>query len=817
MRFSLLFFILLLLFHPFEQLFSSENLNPFPLPPDAISASYEGGPFSNVLNPVFSDTNGKTYLAYRYYSYNKGENANHFLGFNIFGLSFIYSRFNEIYSSETDQYIDAESNLFNINKGFFFGNTFGFGGGYSFSRSDNPDFDKYKSFNTGFLLRPARFLSFAFTMHDIKGEYNNLKLKRRDTWSVSMRPYFQNITLSADGSKLSSEKFGDMDYTFAAGIKLPSDIEISGKIDTDKNLQFAISIPLFFRARYPSSMVLDGYASSFKNSGADYYSAGISYSIERNTKAKEFSNTRNLLYIKFDRPVKEVERPLFFGEKNPVFTELLSAIINAGDDRTIKGLFIEIDQVSFGMAQIQEIRTEILKIKELGKKVYAVLNYPGNREYYLASTADKIFFTPNSTFYLRGLSAQIYFLKGLMDKAGVEYESVRYGKYKSLNESVTRETMSPEFRENMESLLSNMNEQFVSDISSSRNIDEQVITDLFNEGFYLPSEAKDKGFIDEVMYKDEAINKIGEDVLLINLKDYIKEKVQLRQWGPVPAIAVIHVNGTIIPGESRSSAFDSNIGDATYSNALEAAFTNNMVKALVIRIDSGGGSASASDYMWRELARLKEKYPKPVVFSFGNTAASGGYYIACTGDEILASRGTITGSIGVIAGKLNLSELYNRLGINKEVIKMSEFADIFSEAKKLTEKERNLIQEGINFTYRRFTGKVAEARGFSTDTIPQIAEGRVFTGDQAVEKNLVNQNGGIMTAIELAKTRADLKGNYNVLHLPEGRLLLPGIIRGTTDSSIFNSLIPAISNIEKYNMLKDEPHLYLQPYYIEIE
>ena len=377
--------------------------------------------------------------------------------------------------------------------------------------------------------------------------------------------------------------------------------------------------------------------------------------------------------------------------------------------------------------------------------------------------------------------------------------------------------MSPEFRENMESLLSNMNEQFVSDIASGRNIDEEVITDLFNKGFYLPSEAKDKGFIDEVMYKDEAVKKTGENIYLVNFRDYIKEKVQLRQWGPVPAIAVIHVNGTIIQGESRNSAFDSNIGDATFSKAIESAFKNPLVKALVIRVDSGGGSASASDYMWRELARLKEKYPKPVVFSFGNTAASGGYYIACTGDEILAGRGTITGSIGVIAGKLNLSELYNRLGINKEIIKMSEFADIFSESKKLTEKERKIIQEGINFTYHRFTEKVAEARGFTIDTIPQVAEGRVFTGEQAVEKNLANQIGGIMTAIELAKTRADLKGKYNVLHLPEGRLLLPGIIRGTTESLFYNGLMPAINNIEKYNMLKEEPNLYMQPFYIEIE
>ncbi len=812
---SILLIAIILTLMPLTSISASEEI--FPLPPDAISASYEGGPFSMVLNPVFSDTSGKSSFAYRYFSYNEGERANHFLGFNLFGLSFMYSRYNEIYSSETDGYTDSASDLYYINKGFFIANTFGFGGGYSFSKSNNKDFDRYKAFNAGFILRPSQYISFGFTMRDMKGEYSGGDIYRRDTWSISIRPYFQNITLSMDGSKLSNEKFEDMDYSFSGNIKFFNDMELTGKIDTDKNIQFALSIPLFFRTKYPSSMVIDGYASSFENSRGDYRSAGFSYSIARNTKAKEFHGTHNLLHIKFDRPIKEVERPAFFAEKNPVFTELLSAIINAGDDRTIEGLFIEIDRVHFGMAQIQEIRDEILKIKSRGKKIYAVLNYPGNKEYYLASTADTIYFTPNSPFHLTGLSAQVYFFKGILDKAGIEYESVRFGKYKSLNEPLTRGSMSPEFRENMESLLKSLNEQFVTDIISDRGIDREAVDELFSRGFYNPAEAKEKGFIDEIMYRDEAVKKIAKNVFLVNFKDYSKERVQMRQWGPVPAIAVIHVNGIIISGESRGSVFETTIGDATYSRVLEAVFKSRLVKGVVIRVDSGGGSASASDYMWHDLARLKKKYPKPVVFSFGNTAASGGYYIACTGDEILASRGTVTGSIGVIAGKLNLSELYSRLGINKEVIKMSEFADIFSESKKLTEKEREIIQEGINFTYNRFTEKVAEARGFKEETIPGVAEGRIFTGEQAIENNLVNQSGGIMAAIEMAKVKAEVTGNYNVLHLPEGRLLLPGLIRGTAETSIIKNLFPFAADLEKYSLLSKESHLYLQPYYIDIE
>lgn len=806
--------VFIIVFSSIGSLFSTETL--FPLPPDAMSASYETGPFSMILNPVFSDISG-AYLAYRYFAYNQKHNPNHLLGFNIFGISFMYGRYNNIYSNSVDQYIDSNTNLFHINKGFFFGNTLGLGAGYTFSKSDISFYDDYSAFNIGFLLRPSRFLSFAFTMHDINGKYDTGSLNRRDTYSISLHPYFQNITLSADGTKLSNEKFKDMDYAFSGSIKLPNDMELTGKFDTDKNIQFALTMPFFFRSKNSHSIMIDGYGSSFKNSRLNYYSAGISYSFARNTKAKEIYSANNLLYIKFDQPIKEVEKTFFFSKKNPVFTELLAAIINAGNDNTIQGLFIEIDQVPFGMAQIQEIRNEILKIKVQGKKVYAVMNYPGNKEYYLASTADKIYFTPNSPFYLTGLSAQVYFFKGLLDKAGIEYESISFGKYKSLNESATRETMSPEFRENMESLLSNLNEQFVADIASDRNMDETIVNDLFNKGFYVPLEAKEKGFIDEVLYKDEAIKDIGENVNFVGFKNYIKEKIDLQQWGPVPSIAVIHVNGIIIPGESRNSFFNTNTGDATYSSALEAVFKNTLVKALVIRVDSGGGAASASDYMWRELTRLKKKYPKPVVFSFGNTAASGGYYIACTGDEILASKATITGSIGVVAGKLNLSELYSKLGINKEVIKMSEFADIFSESKKLSEKERALIQESINFTYQKFTEKVADARGFSEKNIPNIAEGRVFTGDQALENNLVNQNGGIMAAIEIARIRSDIKGNYKVLHLPEGRILWPDIIRGNAESSLMELIEPFMKDIKNYTMLKNEPYLYLQPYYIEIK
>jgi protease-4 len=424
---------------------------------------------------------------------------------------------------------------------------------------------------------------------------------------------------------------------------------------------------------------------------------------------------------------------------------------------------------------MQELREEIGRFRKNGKQVYALLNYTGNKEYYLATSADKIYFTPNSTFTITGFKMQIYFLKGLMDRAGVKYESVSKGKYKSFNETFTRTGMSPDAKDNMQEILSDLNNQFINGISEGRNIPAEKINELFAAGFYLPETAKDKGFIDAIMHRENAVAELTENSQMIKFEEYIEEHERFREWGPIPEIAVVHVTGSIISGRGGDSSYSSTTGDYDYREAIEKAFTTSSVKAVVIRIDSGGGSAAASDYMWNFLLLMKKKHPKPVVFSFGNIAASGGYYIACTGDKIFASRGTITGSIGVVAGKLSLKELYSKLGITSETIKMSEFADVFSEARDLTEKERKLFQENIDFIYDRFTGRVIEGRKIDSSKIPGIAEGKVHTGRGAAENGLADENSGLMGAIEFAVKESGIEDYYTVVHLPER-----GVISGAS-------------------------------------
>ena len=249
---------------------------------------------------------------------------------------------------------------------------------------------------------------------------------------------------------------------------------------------------------------------------------------------------------------------------------------------------------------------------------------------------------------------------------------------------------------------------------------------------------------------------------------------------------------------------------------LEHAFTDSSVKAIIIRINSGGGSAVASDLMLNKLINLKKRFKKPVVFSFGNIAASGGYYVACSGDKIYSNRGTITGSIGVIFGKITLKELYEKLGIKNEIIKMSKFADIFSESRELTDKEKEILQRGINFTYDRFTGKVMKSRKIKKNKIPEVAEGKVFTGSQAEKNHLIDHIGGLLAAIKYAKSLSDLGSNYDIVKYPDKMTFINGILQ-TNDNLFLSKFMEKLyGNLITIKSI-EENFIYLYPFIIKIQ
>jgi len=792
-------------------LYSAEN--PFPLPPSALSAGYSGGSFSSMINPVFSDLDSADDIAYRYLSYGSGDDGNHFTSVNLFGFEMIYSRYNTIPGIDGKSILNSGVNLYSINRGFFFGNTFGFGFGYSFSSSVENYFDDYRGWNAGLLFRPFPFLSLGAVARDINSTIGGVKVDPSAVYSISVRPWKKYLTLSADCVK---RKNSGQDFCYSGELKWYKDISLVLKYGTDKSITAGLTVPFFFRRGSGVSIIPD-YYQSYRSETSSFKSAGIALNFSSRNDPVNISASENYINLRIsDNYTAEKEEAEFFSESEPSFQDLARGIMKAGEDPTITGLIVEIDSAGFGMAQVQEIRNLLNRIRSNGKKVYAILNYPGNREYYLATASDKIFFTPNSMFRLSGLTVKTYFLKGLLDKGGVRFEAFSRGKYKSFSEMFTRKEMSVEARENLTEFLSDLNEQFISGIMEQRKLNRSAVEELFSRGFYTPVEAKEKGFIDEVMYPDEAIDSIKAEKGKISFEEYIREEEPVTAWGTVPAIAVINVTGSIVSGDGGGSVISVSTGDYDYKRSVDTAFGDPSVKAVVVRIDSGGGSAAASDFMWNALYSAEKKNPKPVVFSFGNTAASGGYYIACTGDTIFAEKGTITGSIGVVAGKISAEELYSKLGISTETIRMSEFADILSESRSLTEREKDLFQKEISFIYDRFTGKVMDGRKISADQMPGTAEGRIHTGAAARGKKLIDETGGFIAAIEYAKIKSGIDSGFRIINLPENGSIFINLFSRDKTFSFLKYIKFIALNMEKYRLLGEQT-LYIHPYSIEIK
>ena len=800
---------------------AEEARNPFDAAMPYSSASHLYTPAGVLSNPAFADLPAAPSLHYRISGYDGQNGYNHLLVGNVAGFSFSGFWVNTLYNSLSEEPEPASTSVFGINKGFFIGNVFGFGAGYSFANGGGEAYEDYSSFSAGFLLRPTWFLSLGMLVRDLGSpEVNGTVLRREEIYSVSVRPFREILTLSFDMPRYANEGLRTDDSSFAAALLLKYGISLFARLDYHGSVSFGAALPLGFQSGRSSTLMFD-YAGSANGDGERLSSLGVTATGEK--FRDPIVASRAFLKIELREEVRENETERLFAEPRPSFYDMVSAVERAATDTHISGIFLEVDDAQLGFAQVQELRAALKNFKRSGKKVYAFLTASGNKEYYLATAANKVYLAPGSGFELTGLHSEAYFFKGVLDRFGVKVESVRRGNYKSFNETFTRQNMSEEYRENLTAVLKDLNEQYLSDIGAERGLDRKKIEAFFKQGFMKPEEALGAGFVDALLYPDQAQGEIikGEDVFkhVVSLEDYRDDRRRITEWGPMPEVAVIHVDGTIIRGPSRGSGpfMPEVTGDKTFREVIEGAFSGTSTRAVVIRINSGGGSAAASDIMWHSIMEMKKKYDKPVVFSFGNMAASGGYYIACTGDTIFANGGTITGSIGVISGKLSLKRLYEMLGISKEVIKMSEFADLYSESKDLSERDRELLQRGTDFIYENFTDKVAQGRSISRERIPSVAEGRIFTGNQAKTNSLADKMGGLLAAVEYARERGGIAGTYRVRQYPARQ---PALVEMLGETSAESSISPRLRPLRR--ALRDlqtdeEPGLYLCPVEIEVK
>lgn len=493
--------------------------------------------------------------------------------------------------------------------------------------------------------------------------------------------------------------------------------------------------------------------------------------------AEPSSKTSAILKLVLDGEISEREKENPFsdmgsfsalGEDNGLgLNTMIEKIKEAKEDKDIKGIYLQFKNLEAGFASIQELRRSLQEFRNSGKFIYSYSEGYNQKDYYLASVSNKVFLNPQGDFDWKGLGMSLMFFKQTFEKLDVEMTVFRHGKFKSAVEPFLLDKMSQSNRYQSEIFLNSIWNSMLSDISKDRKISVAELNNMANTlQIQYPEDALGK-FVDVLAYEDEVLSDLKKTIKLketdklkfMSLSKYDGPKKELKLKSP--KIAVIYAVGSIGGGEGN----DEEIGSDRLAKAIREARLDDKIKAIVFRVNSPGGSALASDVIWREI--LLAKKSKPVVVSMGDLAASGGYYISCAADHIFAQPNTITGSIGVFGIIPNIQKmLQNKLGITIDTVNTNKYSDMARGLRPFTEKEYNYIQNSVEKIYDTFTKRVAEGRKMTQAEVDSIGQGRVWTGADAVKINLVDELGGLNDAIAYAASKAKLK-DYKVVELPK--------------------------------------------------
>lgn len=469
-------------------------------------------------------------------------------------------------------------------------------------------------------------------------------------------------------------------------------------------------------------------------------------------------------------PDDAVARAVGFAQPQS-FTSLLTQLRKAKVDDRVGAVFLDISFPGIGWGRADELRDAIADFRKSGKPAYAYMEIGSNKEYYIATAADKIFLPPSGDIYINGFAAEAMFFKGSLDKLGIEADVIQIGpKYKNAPDQYTKKEMGEGQREVINAVLDEYYGRFTNAIAESRKKTVDDVKALIDDAPFNANQAKELGLIDEAFYREQVYDEL-KTRLGYGENDNLRT-IRTSQYRDIPSdslglnsgerVAVIFASGAINVGRSSDGPFgDSMVGSDTIVQAVNDAADDNSVKAIVLRVDSPGGSALASDLMWYAIENAKTK--KPVVVSMGDVAASGGYYISCNANKIVAQPSTITGSIGVFMGKPVVKGLYDWLGITNEYVMRGKNSGIFRETEKWTPEERAKMEAQTNSIYfDNFIPKVSAGRNMSAEQANTLGQGRVWTGTQAKSNGLIDEYGGLEKAIDVAKQLANLPADKDV-------------------------------------------------------
>lgn len=496
----------------------------------------------------------------------------------------------------------------------------------------------------------------------------------------------------------------------------------------------------------------------------------------------------------------------FSERKKTGLMDVITAIDLAQKDNSIKGISLLNTQSTLGMAQSKELRDALERFKLTGKFVYSYANVYSQKGYYLSSVANKIFLNPVGELDFKGLSTEVMFFKDFQEKSGLKMEVIRHGKYKSAVEPFLENKMSEANKQQTTELLKSIWEAMVLDVSKSRNISIPQLNTIAN-GLLArtPEMAKSQGMIDQIAYEDEYHNAIRkrlkvepkEDYNTISITEYAQNAITSEiNLDANSSIAIIYAQGEIRGGEGDVTE----IGEGSMRRSLKEAREDEDIKAVVLRINSPGGSALTSDLIWREVELTKKV--KPVVVSMGNYAASGGYYIACSANTIFAQKNTITGSIGVFGALPNFSVAANRYGINTEQVRTHENASNYSPFVPVDEKFKAFTTEGVEQIYNTFIDHVAKGRNLTIAQVDSIGQGRVWSGSEAIKIGLVDRIGGLKEALKEAARLAKIK-SYRTVDYPEYKKTFEDVFANLPFATSKSKLIIEEIGEENYRILQE--------------
>ncbi|RKZ34286.1 signal peptide peptidase SppA [bacterium] len=726
---------------------------------------------------------------------------------NLFSNRFIPFGF-DMYGYETP--VGRETNFYSLWWGLSLGSKSG-GIGYMGTHYFYEDKKKY-GWSLGLLSRMARWLSWGLTysekpridsyygwgyMYDSVfvhlGEDEVAELRT----GLAIRPYKEFITLWADAIF-----HNDLEYKSAmvGGEIMPVDgVHLRGSYHIEnEQIEFGLRLDMGHFSGIVSAQSSD-----------DYY-GGIMLSSRRLPSLSPYRKKSIRLTIEGSYP----ESPSLLGGK--CFRKLSDAIATIIQDGNVEQLIIKLENPSFSFAQYEELRSLLTEFKNRGGKIKIFAEHLGNGTMYLTSIADQICLSPAGGVNFFGIGVEITYFRGLLDKLGITPDMVHIGKYKTAAEQYTADTMSPEMRKELTAILTHIDTIIITEIAISRGISVDEVRGWTEKCPLHSKNAMDEGIIDTVAYWDEFMEFSGWNKS-VSANKYLSEHNEVsHRWDKSPEIAIIPVEGSIVRGLSNPGGFLTGkvAGEKTTVKMIESASRDENIKGIILRIDSPGGSAYASDIIWRAAKKAAQK--KPVWVSMAGYAASGGYYIASAGDSIFADLSTITGSIGVIGGKFSIAGLYDKLGLNTQSIYLSKNANIYSLTDTFSTQQRKMVKRNMESSYQLFKNRILQGRkNLTPDSLESLAQGKTYTGISAKQCGLVDEIAGITDIHKLMAEKLEISQDYKIHHYSPYKMFdWLELLRKLSYLSQFTKIS---RDMELLTTNSEENLWYIVPYYLKLK